>query len=420
MKAKKPKFKSKFRKSSTHTGATPQHSTVACKLLRCCGELADNSNLLEQFASAVRGAGLVGETRNAQIIFLALISRLLNRPVSIVVKGARSGGKNTLVEAVLKFFSQDAYYQLTAMSEKAMAYFDEPLKHRTLVVTEAAGIKQGGDLFLRSLLSEGRISYGVVRGGRTQNKTLEGPTGLILTTTEVKLYEDDESRLISLDIVEDATHTREILNSIGHSFAHPSKKKRRKVPESWLALLSWIAIRPPAVRVPFASSITKMMSANDTRLHRDVNALFGLICAHALLHRRKRKIDSKGHLLATVQDYRVVRDLLHDVIARGIGSAVSPSVRRVVEAVKRLSNTATGVSGRALAADLGIHRAGISRHIKDAMGLGYVRNLEAGKGKSAQYVVGDAMPTDDKVLPTAKAVEQHHQKRIAKLKAKAA
>ena len=41
------------------------------------------------------------------------------------------------------------------MSDKALAYFSQPLKHRVLVVTEAAGLKEGGAYFLRSLLSEG-------------------------------------------------------------------------------------------------------------------------------------------------------------------------------------------------------------------------------------------------------------------------
>jgi hypothetical protein len=415
---KKRKFS--FKPPTSCQRATPQHGSKSSNLLRRCGALLDNNNLLEDFGQAVRNIGLVGETRNAQIIFLSVISRLLDRPVSVVVKGARSGGKNTLVEAVLKFFQPSAYFQMTAMSEKAIAYFKEPLKNRTLVITEAAGVKQGGDYFLRSLLSEGRISYAVVSGGSTRKVELEGPTGLILTTTEVKLYEDDESRLVSIEVIEDADHTREILKSIGDAFANPRKKKRRKVPESWLALLEWIAIKPPKVKVPFARSVSALMSFSDTRLHRDANALFGLICAHALLHRNKRKTDQNGYLLATNEDYKAVRELIHDVIARGIESAVSPSVRRAVDAVQRLSNGATGVSGSELVTDLQINKAGVSRHVKAAIGLGYLRNLEEGKGKTARYVIGEKMPTDSVVLPTAKAVGLHHQARIAKRKVKAA
>lgn len=413
-------LKPSLRHSHITADATPQHPLSNPKLLRRCGKLTDSNSLLDDFTEAARSAGLVGEIRNAKILLLAIISRVIDRPVSVVVKGARSGGKNTLVEAVLKFFERDAYYELTAMSEKAIAYFSQPLKNRTLVVTEAAGIKKGGDLFLRSLLSEGRISYETVSGGKTRKVELEGPTGLILTTTEVKLYEDDETRLISIDISETAPHTRKVLMAIGHAFAHPEKRRHRRPPDAWLALLKWIAIKPPRVKIPFAESISSLMSDADTRLYRDINALLGLVCAHALLHRGRRKTDRLGHLLATIDDYKAVRGLLHDIIARGIEAAVSPSVRRVVNAVEQLSNGATGVSGRDLVVHLGINKAGISRHVKAAIGLCYLRNLEEGKGKAARYVIGDAMPSDTSVIPTSKAVALHHRKRVANLKVKAA
>lgn len=399
--------------------ATPQPLS-SLKLLRRCGGLADSTNLLRDFSATIRKSGLVGETSNAELLFLAIISRLLDRPVSVVVKGARSGGKSTLVASVLKFFPSSAYYELTGMSEKAIAYFSQPLKHRTLVITEAAGLKPGGDYFLRSLLSEGSVSYEVVSGGRTRSVKLEGPTGLLLTTTEVKLYEDDESRLISIDVVENPEHTREILTSIGSVFAHPRKQRSRKVPVNWPALMEWIAISPPVVRVPFAPSISKMMSASDTRLHRDLKALLGLVCAHTLLHRRKRKTDANGYLLATLDDYGAVRKLVHDVIARGIDSAVSPSVRRVVKAVARHSNGATGVSGNQLVTEMRLNKAGVSRHVKAAMALGYLRNLESAQGKAAKYVVGEKMPADANVLPTVKAVKDRHEAKIAANRAKKA
>ncbi len=414
----KPNSRFRKQKGGGRHRATPQHLSKADKLLRCCGKLADSVDLLGEFTEAVHKSGLVGESHNAELLFLSVISRSLDRPVSVVVKGARSGGKSTLVGSVLKFFPPSAFYELTGMSDKAIAYFSQPLKHRTLVITEAAGLKQGGDYFLRSLLSEGSVSYEVVAGGRTRSVKLEGPTGLLLTTTEVRLYEDDESRLISIEVVEDAKHTREILKSIGSSFAHPRKQRAKRVAAAWPALLEWIAIDPPRVRVPFAVSVSKLMSASDTRLHRDAKSLFGLVCAHALLHRRKRKIDSNGYLVATVDDYAAVRRLIHEVIARGIESAVNPSVRRVVAAVKRLCNGAIGVSGQQLVADLRLNKAGVSRHVRAAIGLGYLRNLEEGKGKSARYVLGDPMPTDSNVIPTAKAVSDHHRALKAKLASK--
>src|SRR5262245_24767086 len=102
-------------------------------------DLALRPDLLSAFADDVAARGLVGESTNAQIIFLALVSRVLERPVSITVKGPPSSGKSVLVDSVLKFFPESAYLPLTGMSDKWLAHTREPLAHRFLVIFEASG-----------------------------------------------------------------------------------------------------------------------------------------------------------------------------------------------------------------------------------------------------------------------------------------
>src|SRR5438105_1676967 len=93
----------------------------------------------------------------------------MDRPVSVAVKGPSSGGKSFVVESTLKFFPSEAFYALTAMSDRALAYSSEPLKHRLLVIYEAAGMASDFATYLiRSLLSEGRLRY------ETVEKTKEG------------------------------------------------------------------------------------------------------------------------------------------------------------------------------------------------------------------------------------------------------
>lgn len=157
-----------------------------------CEGLALAPNILELFEADLRRCGVAGEAKVAQILFLALVSRFLERIVSVAVKGPSSGGKSYLVEQVLRFFPEEAYYALTAMSEKTLAYSEEPICHRFLVVYEAAGMS--GDFatyLIRSLLSEGRLRYETVEktseGLRPRLIAREGPTGLIVTTTAVKL-----------------------------------------------------------------------------------------------------------------------------------------------------------------------------------------------------------------------------------------
>ena len=47
---------------------------------------------------------------------------LLERPVSGVIKGPSAGGKSWVIERTLDYFPADAYFELSAMSERALVY----------------------------------------------------------------------------------------------------------------------------------------------------------------------------------------------------------------------------------------------------------------------------------------------------------
>ena len=183
------------------------------------GDLVGEPNILDRFAAELAGAGLVGEDRNAKILFLALTSRLFDRPVSVAVKGPSSGGKSFTVEIVLKFFPSSAYWERTALSDRALAYSDEDFRHRHLVIYEAAGVASDiGTYLIRSLLSEGRILYEVVEntrdGMRPRRIEKEGPTGLIVSTTATKFHPENETRLLSLRVKDTPTQTKAILHAL--------------------------------------------------------------------------------------------------------------------------------------------------------------------------------------------------------------
>lgn len=65
--------------------------------------------------------GPIGEAKAAKLTYLVVTSRLLDHPVSAVVKGPSSTGKSFLTDRVLAFFPPSATYKLTAMSERALA-----------------------------------------------------------------------------------------------------------------------------------------------------------------------------------------------------------------------------------------------------------------------------------------------------------
>src|ERR687890_2756423 len=161
-------------------------------------------------------SGVAGETRTTKLLYLAVTSRLLEKPVSIALKGPSSGGKSHVVERVLSFFPESTYYALTAMSERTLAYSEEPIKHRFLVIYEAAGMSSEFATYLiRSLLSEGCVRYETVEktseGIRPRLIEREGPTGLIVTTTAVKLHPENETRLLSLTVTDTQEQTQAVM-----------------------------------------------------------------------------------------------------------------------------------------------------------------------------------------------------------------
>ena len=101
-----------------------------------CSELAQQPRILDLFVEELRRAGVVGEDRYGKLLYLSLTSRFFDRPISMVAKGLSSTGKSHTLDKVLTSLPDQAYYALTSMSERLLAYDDEPIKNRMLVLYE--------------------------------------------------------------------------------------------------------------------------------------------------------------------------------------------------------------------------------------------------------------------------------------------
>jgi hypothetical protein len=363
-------------------------------------------SILDRFAIVLEQSRVAGEQRIAQLLFLAVTSRVLPRPVSLAVKGPSSGGKSYLVEIVLSFFPKRAYYALSAMSEHALAYSDEPLQHRMLVIYEAAGM--AGDFatyLLRSLLSEGRVRYETVEktkdGLQARLIEREGPTGLIVTTTAVKLHPENETRLLSLTVADTQEQTREILSAIAE------EQETAVDRTSWQALQTWIEHSEHRVTIPFAKALAELILPRAVRLRRDFSMLLNLIRSHAIVHQATREKDSQGRIIARLDDYTVIRTLVHDLIAEGIEATVPATVRETVAAVATIISTGTPeVSVARLAQALKLDKSATSRRVRAATERGFLKNAETKRGLPARLVPGDPLPQDHQVLPTLEEVLQ--------------
>jgi hypothetical protein len=381
-----------------------------------CQELAEGSDILGRFAEELARSGVAGEARIAKLLYLAVTSRLLERPVSIVLKGPSSGGKSHVVERVLSFVPESAYYALTAMSERTLAYSEEPIKHRFLVIYEAAGMSgEFATYLMRSLLSEGKVRYETVEktseGIKPRLIEREGPTGLIVTTTAVKLHPENETRLLSLTVTDTQDQTRAVMSAL-------AEEADEAAPDlaTWHALQVWLEGAEHRVSIPYAKILADLIPPVAVRLRRDFGALLNLIRAHALLHQASREQDAQGRIVATIEeDYAAVRDLVADLVSEGIEVTVPKTVRETVEAVKRLREASSGepVTVVELARELKLDRSAVSRRVRNAKDRGYLRDLEENLRKPSRLVLGDDLPDDLQILPKPEDVRASMQKRAS-------
>ena len=393
--------------SETRAGGAHYTPSADTAHLHTPPALAQNPHILAAFERAVRLCGVVGEERCAQVLFLALTSRVLAEPVSLAIKGLSSSGKSYTTETTLRFFPKTAYIAMTAMSERALIYMKEDFKHKTLVIFEAVALREQREkndsnltaYFVRSLLSEGRIEYPVTvrdKEGGFITKTIvkEGPTNVILTTTATELHGENETRLLSIPTNDSREQTKAVMLRLAEG------NPREVNVQDWHALQDWLTTAEHRVTIPFASYLAEFIPPVAVRLRRDFKALLRLIETHALLHQCSRERTAEGRIVASAEDYLTVRTLVADLIASGVGATVPETMRATVQAVQQLNLIPDeGVTVQKVASKLKLDRSATQRRIQSARQRGYLVNLEEKRGRPARYAIGEPLPEELELLP---------------------
>jgi hypothetical protein len=124
------------------------------------------------------------------------------------------------------------------------------------------------------------------------------------------------------------------------------------------------------VVVPFAPNLAEGIgqSTAATRVLRDFQRLLSLIKAVAVLRHQRRDRDSRGRLVASVDDYRTVYELVNDIYrasVTGLSEGVTNLVTKVAEL--RKENDVQRITFSLLAQELGVHRDLVRRRANTAV-----------------------------------------------------
>lgn len=174
-------------------------------------------NLMQQTLEDLQGTGIQGEEENSMILLIAMSSRKLQDPLSVICLAKSGTGKSYLMEKVASCIPGEDAKEHTQFSGNSFYYYRrEEIRGKVFLIEDLDGAQ--AVLFpIRELQTKKRISKTVTikdRSGQLRTVTLivEGPVSVIGCTTKEKVYEDNANRAILIYLDNSPEQDERIMN----------------------------------------------------------------------------------------------------------------------------------------------------------------------------------------------------------------
>lgn len=322
----------------------PAAVAIAPEERKEAGELLRAPDLLDRLDAAFDSAGIVGEKTNRLAAYLTATSRLLPKPLAVIIQSTSAAGKTTLMEAVLAFFPPEEQVKYSAMTGQSLYYLGEKnLKHKILAIVEEEGAEKAS-YALKLLQSEGELTIASTgkdaHTGRmkTEEYHVEGPVSIVLTTTSIDIDEELMNRCLILTVDESREQTARIHERQRKARTLEGLRLRKRRAKT-LTLLqnAQRLLKPVEVVNPFADRLT--FTAERTRTRRDHEKYLTLIEAVTLLHQHQRPLEDDPeagpHIKTTLEDIAIANALAPEVLGRSLDE-LPPQTRSLLESIKAM------------------------------------------------------------------------------------
>lgn len=355
-------------------------------------KLLRSPELLPLYLDAVARVGLVGEERNALVVLITGVSRILDKPLNLIVKGRSSSGKNHLVNCCLRLFPDDAVRELTSSSAAAWNYAAGDFEHR-IVYLQERNEASGAVHPARLLISEGKLVR-IVTGFKNGERILKryetrGPIASISTTTKNQLEIDDETRHISIWVDESQKQTTRV--AIAAAKNSPPLSKKEVI--TWHEIHRLLETRANAriVLPDWFAKIAAKVYAGDVRVRRYFPA-FATACKTVALLRSFQPYPSislgkDGCIKVSFEDYAISAIIFESVFVQSLhrGDDESLVTRAAVEKIAR--RTGKGVDAKELAEELSVSLDKTYDLLRSAAERGVIRRAnKPQKGNRKMYL----------------------------------
>ena len=390
--------------AATHVRVTKVELTTADK--RAAVAFLQAPDLWERILHDYDACGLVGETINKQVSYLACVSRLLRQPLAILIQSGSAAGKTSLMDATLAFMPDEHQIRYSAMTGQSLYYMGgQHLRHKILAVAEEEGVAQAS-YALKLLQSDGqlRIAAAGKHGGtgrqQTESYEVEGPVMMFLTTTSETPDPELQNRCLTLQVNESPDQTaaiherqRAAYTLAGQQATHDRELIIRQHQNAQRLLERLDVVIPWAEQLRFRH--------DQTRMRRDHAKYLALIASITLLHQyqrpKKSRIvagEARDYLEATVEDAALANRLLSAVMGQSLAGLL-PQTRQLLDQIERhvtvrarrekKSRGLIRVTQRELRESLAWGDFSLRRHLARLVELEYVLVYRTGARNQREY-----------------------------------
>ena len=381
------------------SAASPEETTRALAFLR-------NPDLFDEILTDLKILGVAGEETNKLLCYLAVVSRKLDDPVSLLIQSRSAAGKSTLQNAVLALVPEEDKVVYTRMTDQSLFYQDRhALVHKVLALEETEGL--GGAAYsLRALQSSKSLNIvtttkdPVTGKMKTERYQVQGPVAVLSTTTSAALDEETASRFLTLTIDESKGMTETIL----------AAQRHRDTLAGYLAELDKTAViakhhvaqrllEPLVVINPYAEQLS--FPGRSLRARRDQKKYLMLIKVIAFLFQKQRPIKEATaggkmfpYIEVTKDDIRRANELADQVLGHSLDelSTLARNLLKEIHAMVQDHCATHSVSlsefrftRRLIREKTGWTKWQTSEHTKELEEMEYLKRHAGAQGKEYVY-----------------------------------
>ena len=384
----------------------PPPPTLSAAEQAAAMELLQSENLLERILEDFEACGVVGERTGKLVGYLAATSRLLDKPLGLIIQSSSAAGKSSLADAIVRLMPPEDCLSCSAMTAQSLYYLgQQDLRHKILSIAEQEGVRDAA-YQLKLLQSEGQLSLvssGKQKGsGRTTTERyqVQGPVALMLTTTSLDVEPELLNRCLVIAVDESPAQTAAI--HAQQRLCETLEGVQQRLHQAQLMAVHQNAqrlLRAIPVHNPYARQLRFIGS--QTRHRRDHQKYLTLIKTITLLHQYQREVKSIQldaerieYLEVTPSDIGLANRIAEWALGRSIDELAAPTRRLLVElydwvrgeaARERLAVSDFTFTRRQAREGLGWNTTHLRTHLERLVQQELVAPLGRGRGRLHRY-----------------------------------